>query len=1318
MKTRQAFQRPIKAVSASAPSYKYQSGGCQRERVDPRIRAASVLKSYYGPLLFALLWMLLPFGSVIAATYEYDDLHRLTSVVYDNGGAISYVYDNLGNRITLLSIPPDDVLPPVYVDKDNDSGTEDGASWATAYISIQAGIDNALRDVWVAEGTYYESVTLRSVVRIFGGFDGTETGRSQRDIQANSTIIDASTADVGAPADHVVFLDRVSFSAVDGITITGGYADGSAPGHSGGGIYCTQSDNTNAIRNCLIRNNWASGGGGIYMVNSSVAVEHCEIRENVTTGYGGGLRLINSSPHIHDTTIIGNSAETTGGGLQIHGTSAKPLVTYSRIVSNSSDYTGGGVGISTGASPRFENCAFYDNSAGSNGAALAIGVDASGVVTHCVIVNNSPGLFGGGIYCGQTSTAQVFNSILTDNGNYAAYEGEIGSDISTLNCLFNGNASGTFYDEGSTPYSTATDLNAGVPEASSNIDGDPAFLDPASGDFHVGFNSAAINTGTSSAPAGDDIDGESRPFGIRPDIGIDEFVDSDGDQLPDYKENEIGSNSGDSDSDDDGLGDYEEVYVHGTNPNDADSDNDGLNDYDEAITYGTDPNEGDSDDDSLSDYEEVITYGTNPNEGDSDGDGLSDFDEINVHGTDPNDADSDDDGFSDNAEVNRGSDPHNPNDYPIYYVDLDATGSGTGLSWSDAFTTIQPAINAGYSMGGGEVWVAAGVYSETRSSIVHPAPDNVNTGSVVLKSTVYVYGGFAGTEAVRSERDWKNNVTTLDGLTARGGLPAFHVIVGADDSTIDGFTISGGGFHEGGWNTTDSGGGMYNRDVSPTISNCIFTNNTTHYSAGMVNFGSASPTVTNCTFTSNTTTWHGGGMGNWDSASPNVTDCTFTGNSAAHGGGMSNWTGTVPMVINCMFFGNSATGDGGGGVFNWTSSGTFTNCLFAENIGTFGGGMGNRWSNPLLTNCTIAMNTADTGSGIQNRDSAPTLINCIVRENFGDDINNQSNSSPTFAYSNVPSGYSGEGTTNDSPLFVDPSNGVFHLRTGSPSIDTATSTGAPSIDILGITRPQGPGIDMGVYEYVDADADGLSDAEESYLYGTDPLDSDSDTDGLNDGDEVNTYSTDPNDSDSDTDGLNDGDEVNTYSTDPNDSDSDDDGLTDGAEVDTHGTDPNDSDSDDDGLTDGAEVDTHGTDPNDSNSDGDEATDGEEISGGTDPNDPDVYPGSTQDVWVESGFNDANPGTFTQPVGTIAQGVFLVPNGGNVKIRAGNYPQPIIINGNMSLRARNGTVRIGDVAGKTGGAPDKWSFTDWLRSMLDIFSDESEGEVYPESESGD
>jgi hypothetical protein len=56
------------------------------------------------------------------------------------------------------------------------------------------------------------------------------------------------------------------------------------------------------------------------------------------------------------------------------------------------------------------------------------------------------------------------------------------------------------------------------------------------------------------------------------------------------------------------------------------------------------------------------------------------------------------------------------------------------------------------------------------------------------------------------------------------------------------------------------------------------------------------------------------------------------------------------------------------------------------------------------------------------------------------------------------------GVTVADPKFVNATADDYRLQTGSPAINAGTATGAPAADFLGITRPQGSGIDIGAYE--------------------------------------------------------------------------------------------------------------------------------------------------------------------------------------------------------------------------------------------------------------
>ncbi|MGD9048640.1 MAG: choice-of-anchor Q domain-containing protein, partial [Anaerolineae bacterium] len=63
----------------------------------------------------------------------------------------------------------------------------------------------------------------------------------------------------------------------------------------------------------------------------------------------------------------------------------------------------------------------------------------------------------------------------------------------------------------------------GTVTAGNDVEGDPAFVDPDNGDYHIGPSSAAIDTGV-NAGVTTDIDGEGRPSGAGYDIGADEWV--------------------------------------------------------------------------------------------------------------------------------------------------------------------------------------------------------------------------------------------------------------------------------------------------------------------------------------------------------------------------------------------------------------------------------------------------------------------------------------------------------------------------------------------------------------------------------------------------------------------------------------------------------------------------------------------------------------------------------------------------------------------------------------------------------------------------
>ncbi|GAF88636.1 unnamed protein product, partial [marine sediment metagenome] len=191
-------------------------------------------------------------------------------------------------------------LEVIYVDQDALFGG-DGFSWSTARQRIGEGILSALAfgvpQVWVAEGMYLEMLSLPDNVAVYGGFAGNESTFAMRDLAAHPVIINGSQADDGSPADHVIVMNAVTGSILDGFTITGGLADGIGADASGGGIYCVDLNPSNTIANCTIADNATSGlssaGGGLYLSNSDLSIANCKVVGN-SSPFAGGLYIENS----------------------------------------------------------------------------------------------------------------------------------------------------------------------------------------------------------------------------------------------------------------------------------------------------------------------------------------------------------------------------------------------------------------------------------------------------------------------------------------------------------------------------------------------------------------------------------------------------------------------------------------------------------------------------------------------------------------------------------------------------------------------------------------------------------------------------------------------------------------------------------------------------------------------------------------------------------------------------------------------------------------------------------------------------------------
>jgi hypothetical protein len=330
----------------------------------------------------------------------------------------------------------------------------------------------------------------------------------------------------------------------------------------------------------------------------------------------------------------------------------------------------------------------------------------------------------------------------------------------------------------------------------------------------------------------------------------------------------------------------------------------------------------------------------------------------------------------------------------IVRVNPAAVGLETGASWAQGFRTLRRAL-ADACDGVKEVWVAAGTHT--------PTVGTDRTATFPLRNGLRVYGGFAGTEASVSERDWAANATVLSGQIGTPGMAdnSHHVVTASgigQAAVLDGCTVAGG-FSAGA--ALAFGGGLLNVGSSLVISNVVFQDNT----------------------------------------------------APSNGGALANYLFADVIVTNVLFVDNAVGAGSGGAVYNVFSNASFTNVTFALNSATAGAALYNNGSSPTLANSVVWGNT---GSPVYNQQaSAPVFAHCLVEGSGG--------SGPGWsgAY-----GIDGGANLDVDPIFVDAPNGNLRLSLLSPAVDAgdAMAPHLPPTDLDGRPRLIGAGVDMGAYE--------------------------------------------------------------------------------------------------------------------------------------------------------------------------------------------------------------------------------------------------------------
>ena len=381
--------------------------------------------------------------------------------------------------------------------------------------------------------------------------------------------------------------------------------------------------------------------------------------------------------------------------------------------------------------------------------------------------------------------------------------------------------------------------------------------------------------------------------------------------------------------------------------------------------------------------------------------------------------------------------------------------SGTAC-WAPgtAYTDIQAALTAASS--GDEIWVAAATYTPTSTTD--------RTISFALKNGVGVYGGFVGTETMRSQRDPVANVTTLSGDigTAGNSLDNSYHVVTTDASVsasgvLDGFTITGGQADGNPASNQDRGAGVWLNGGSPSFNGLVVTGNFASAQGGSIRLTNASPTILNVSVVSNSVAFGGGGAGIFS------------------GGGSTLYLQNGIVRSNVI----SGSSTGGGGI-ETAGTTTLVNCVVAQNspngIQTnLAGG-----NNNAIKDSTFTANNPGYGLALFNS-TGNVIQNSIFWGDASGEIFNDGLSSFSAEYSDFQGGgVAGTGNVNADPLFLGaPSD--LRLGPGSPAVDAGKNLDVPggvTLDLAGLPRffddptvpDTGAGIpplvDMGAYERI------------------------------------------------------------------------------------------------------------------------------------------------------------------------------------------------------------------------------------------------------------
>lgn len=862
-----------------------------------------------------------------------------------------------------------------YVESSLGSDTNDGSA-NSPFITIQRGIGAAYSNgggrVVVAAGEYHETNTLYNNVFVEGAS------------QTNTIIIGRITATSASNFGVRDITVRESFGNKSGINFVSCNACYIRSVKSENHYY--EGLRFYASSGLIVQATSCANSKGLLLVDGA----HAQISDSDLNGNDNeGLKVESGS------YVFSSATDTiTNGSYGLYLLGGSTALVEKCMIRNNGDV---GVLVESSSDVIINNSLLLGNE--SYGLKQNAGTDGSVIMNHSIVAYN---VIAGVYVHGSDEQFKAVNSVLWLNDKDIHYS-------ANSNQFYNCN----LYDEQWNGHNG--NVYRVMPQWRQS-------------DYHLQASSSLIDLG--STTNGYDWDEEVRPYQTN-DIGVDEFIDGDGDHIPDW---------------------WELNYGFSTNSNDADADRDG---------------------DGLDNLDEYLT-GNNP-------------DGTNI----------------------------------VIYVN-DQTGSddtGDGSS-GNPYKTISKGIIAVKALGLGDVNIAAGTYNETNTISNSMRLVGAGTTNTIIKGSFKVehckdvkFKSLAICETSSSYDDGieithSYNIYIDDVLfeETRYGITVQKSIAFIDNVVMDNLNA----------------GVFLNMHCIASVSNSYF--------GSQCQYGVRSTYDNTCTsnelniFSSEIkATDYGVALARYSDAV--INDCIIEN---ANYGLKSDRASNV-YIYNTAFAKNGTAIKHGNTIYAGdTGNYVVAHCALYDN--TLGIEADKNTNRVFLYNSIFWDNNDDIGAGILTGQ----VWSCNISD--GD-------------FTNCNGNFSSE------PLWRKAVEGDFHLTSNSPCINAGTNIYTiPDID--GETRPHPVtnNVDVGIDEYIDADADGLPDYwEKLHFEGIENClpSADDDGEGLTNLAEYLNY-TDPQDADTDDDDLTDNEEINGayygYYTDPRNSDTDGDLLYDGEEV--------------------------------------------------------------------------------------------------------------------------------------------------------------------------